>query len=580
MIARVRRWVPGAAIGLFAVLAATQAGAPLHLDNMDFPAAAHAVAETGEAHYYRGEDNPRHSFLYHPPLYIYTLALWFRLVGPGPAQARIFGALCALLLCWVAVACSRRLLGPRSRDVDWALWPIFLLQAYTLQSSAILDIDTSIYGPLLVGLIAVTVSVGRAPDGWPRRAEVAAIVLLLALSLWAKLTTVAAVVAVLPLLLWPRLRLWRSLAVTAAIGGASVMLFLVTYFAYGRGVGANVGYSFRFLIESFFRGGVAPSYVANATAMIPFTVRWTGLLPWAVAILLAFTPAFARHFELRGGALLQFRAVLALALGVTLYYLAQTRSFGAAPYKYVFVFWPLVLLPFALLSGDAVVAVARAGWRLAARVGAAGGVLAILLAGLVVGRYVLGDALLPYGAVVTLLPGLVLAGPAVLAVLAALAWHLGGAPRSVSAIAWLVAAAMHVGVQAGVATYQTQASHSTSYDYGQQGIAETIAYVSSHTAPNALISSMKDVGYQAKRRYLENYLALYGDEAAARRLIQMWESGSVALIVFTEGVGQDQVFLKPILARWLAEHAELVARYGHYRIYRPSAARGSAPPSG
>ncbi len=81
---------------------------------------------------------------------------------------------------------------------------------------------------------------------------------------------------------------------------------------------------------------------------------------------------------------------------------------------------------------------------------------------------------------------------------------------------------------------------------------------------------MKDVGFLARRRYYENYSALF-DDASAARLIAAWESGKVGYIVFTEGRGQDQLSLKPALRSWIDGNAEQTASFGNYRISRPKA---------
>jgi hypothetical protein len=62
------------------------------------------------------------------------------------------------------------------------------------------------------------------------------------------------------------------------------------------------------------------------------------------------------------------------------------------------------------------------------------------------------------------------------------------------------------------------------------------AFIQSRTDSDDLISSMKDVGLLAERRYVENYSAVYGGEKQARRLIERWEPGKIRLIVFTEGI--------------------------------------------
>jgi hypothetical protein len=562
---------PVLAIACFAALAVAQADEPLHLDNMDFPAAAEATAKTWRPVYYRGEFNPQHSALYHPPLYVYTLALWFRLFGSGRAQARVFGALCAVLLGMVTVALSRRLLGPRSRVIDWAVWPVFLLQAYTLQASAILDIDTSIYGPLLLLLIAAAIRLGRPVDGPLRIRELLPLVLLVALNLWTKLTTVWAVIAILPLLLWPRLRLWRAIGVTVAACGAGVVLFLATYFPFGWLVQADVRYTFRFLVDSFLRSGGMPAYGYNAHVMVPFSIRWTGLLPWLAALLPA-APGFARHFELKRSALIQLRAVVAVALVGSLYYMAQTTTFGRAPFKYVFVFWPLVLLPLALVTGGAAWTLARERWPLVAGGRAVGVVLTAFAVALWRGWRWHDGFLVQW----TPAPKMIWL-PALLAAVAVVCWWSGGVARRTAPLLWLVAAAAQVGFQAGVAIAQVGAPHSTNYDYGQIGLGETIAYVRASTGPDDVIVSMKDVGFQAQRPYIENYAAVYGNEPTIAQLKARCEDGTVKLLVFTEGIGQDQLNVNPALREWVASHAMLVARYGHYRVYRP--VRGGQEPA-
>ena len=79
------------AVVSFLVIFGVAASKPLHLDNMDFPAVAEAAAQSGVPIYYRGEQNSQHLGLFHPPLYIYLLALWFKILGVGTAQSRLFG---------------------------------------------------------------------------------------------------------------------------------------------------------------------------------------------------------------------------------------------------------------------------------------------------------------------------------------------------------------------------------------------------------------------------------------------------------------------------------------------------------
>ena len=78
------------------LLFSATADEPFQLDNIDLPAVARATSVSGVPIYYRGEENPQLTGLYHPPLYIYALAAWIALLGFGEVPVRMFGIACAL----------------------------------------------------------------------------------------------------------------------------------------------------------------------------------------------------------------------------------------------------------------------------------------------------------------------------------------------------------------------------------------------------------------------------------------------------------------------------------------------------
>lgn len=572
------------AIALFLALAAHQAGRPLHLDTMDFPAVAKAAAETGRPIYYRGEDNPQHNGLYHPPLYIYALAGWFKVFGSGAAQARMFGALCALAFGWTTLLLARALLGREEllRLAPW-FWALFLLNPFTLQCSAIPDIDTTIYGPLLTLLLWSVLRISwrggerrlAAATGW----SLVLVAALLALCLWAKLTTILAFLPFLPLL-FPAEWRWRGRALATAFvlvaGGA---LFLATYLGFGRLLGLDVNYSFQFLAQSFSQRGHMANPLANLAVMTKHLLRWTGLLPWAVFALWCGASLLAawRRREARAQAL---ATVLSLTGAVTAYYCARAMTFGNAPFKYVFVGFGAVAASLAYLAwhprppAPQTAPPPGTGAGKLATTPLAAGAVAVLCGGvgLLLGARYVRDGVIQNGwsapfAWVLALP---LAVAAVgLAPRALFRGSSGGAgPLLISA-----ALCLHLGLQLGIASFQSRMAYSTTYDYGQRGLAEAAAFVRQRTGGDDVISSMKDLGFLAERRYIENYSALFSDPEA-RRLIAAWESGRVRFIVFTEEIGQDQLAYQPSLRDWLTHNAVLAASFGNYRIYRPLTVHG------
>lgn len=565
------------ALLVFLILFVSGASKPLQLDNMDFPAAAAQTAVSGVPVYYRGEENPRALGLYHPPLYIYLLAAWIRVFGFAATQVRMFGMLCVLLQGLVTLALLRELFGRDliARCSPW-FWLIFLLNPYTIQGASIADIDTTIYGPLMGAALLAVIRLSWRDGVWRedaiRRREYAVVIAAVTLCLWAKLTTALLLFPFLFLLMIPRLRIARAAAATIAISIAAVAAFLVTYRLYGKLSGMNVGYTFAFTWASFLGRGSSqtPGLMAriadfrnNAQFMIPFMVRWTGLAPWLAGAAMVCV-AFQRAWAAKDRRAAHLGLLILLALLCTAYYCGKVETFGAAPFKYVFVFWGLelgavILLTFTGKELWSVDGMKRQWTRYGSGIVALAGLTALCTA-----RF-LGDHVILFGAGGNYKWPLVLPGLAILAG-ATLRWSRFG--RILLATGF----ALYCGVSAGVALTQSKANYATQYDYGQTGFMDTVSFLRLNTAPTDIISSMKDIGFSADRRYFENYGALYGDDRAEQRLITAISSGQVAYEVFTEGRGQDELIMRPSLRTWITEHCDLVRSFGNYRIYKYRAA--------
>ncbi len=562
-----------AAIILFAI----PASKPLYLDNMDFPAAAKAASETGLPIYYRGEENPYHSGLYHPPLYIYALAAWFRIWGFGETQARLFGLLCLFAHGWILTAGIRALLGRASMQGagPW-FWALFLLNPYTLQAAAVLDIDTSVYGPRLAGMIVWALRMGWE-DGRPRAEppswrEHAVLAVLAAAALWAKLTTALSVLLLVPVLAAVRWRSGQAVWRAAAAMAAGMALFLASYALYGWWTGQDITYTFRFVLMSLSQRSAGASlgqrlamHGRTLLDMSVFHVRWTGLLPWTATGVLAAWLAWKgwRHGRTQSQAA---ALVLGWALAVTAFYCGLTYTFGSAPFKYAFPAWGIVMAAAALASARAQDRI-RAGPRLAA--------CSVLLAAsfVVSGRWLQDRSILEGRA-----------GPADLAMLLMPACGTVAGLALWRSAAWLVpaSAAAHLGWALGLSLAMARAPYPTTYDYGQMGFAETVCFLQQNTAPDEAIISMKDVGFHAGRRYYENYGYVYGGSAQAEALRRVLDAGRARYAVFTEGRGPDALFVNPALRELIDGTCRLERSYGHYRIYNcrrdsPSAAEMEDP---
>lgn len=554
------------ALALAVILFAIPAAKPLYLDNVEFPYAAKAAAEKGVPVYYRGEELPRLSGLYHPPLYIYLLAAWFRVWGFGEAQARWFGFVFALLHGWAVLYGLRVLLGREmARKAAPFFWVIFLLNPYTLQSAAVMDIDNTVYGPLLVATLAVALSLSWR-DGEPRQDEPALrewalLAVLTALSLWAKMTTV---LSVLPLaVVLPARRLgWRraALAGGAAVAGGA-LLFLASYALYGLISGQDIRFSFHFLLFSFRqRSGTSTglewlaAHWRTLQDMVRWQALWTGLLPWVVALLTLLWLG-RRWSQNRDPRARDAALVLGWALFVTLFYCGLTYTFGRAPFKYVYVAWGILCA--ALAAWQA------AAWdRIEERPGLRGWTAWILAWAcfLISGRWLRDRAILEGS--VSLADLGMLAFPALLALAGMLLWR-----RRLGPFLYHHGTFAYVGAMLGLALAMSRAPYPTTYDYGQEGFDDTVCFIRQHTAPDEVIVSMKDVGFRAGRRYFENYQYVFGGPEWVEKMRRILLDGRARYAVFTEGNGPDNLALNPALGEVIRGLCVQVREYGHYRIY-------------
>jgi hypothetical protein len=584
---------------LFILLFASSASKPLQLDNAEFPQVAARTASTGLPLYYHGEVHSTPpgelrlvSGLYHPPLYIYSLAAWFRLFGFGETQVRMFGMVCALLQGVVVLEILRTLFGT-AQSQRYRVWfaPIFLLNPYTLQTAAISDIDSTIYGPLLCGVLLVTLRISWRDGKWRQDPMMISAYLLLAgaltLCLWAKLTTILLVFPFLFLLLLNKLGIWRAVWATVTCSTAAAVAFLLSYWIYGKLSGLDIGYTFTFTWSSFMQRGTSAAtglsarmmdYRRNLSLTLPMMTAWTGVLPWIAALLAAVSAGrrAVRDHDLRA---FHYCVLMCLGLLTIGYYCAKTPTFGYAPFKYTFVYWGLVLTaPVILACGGLRVNPLEASPVASVEADPLGqlralfGLLLVCLLGLYVASRRVHDSFILNGLDqrvlwVVVVPGLVFLAGAML-------------PQFQFARIMLVSSLVfYGGFQLGVGIYQSRVDYSTTYDYGQTGFLDTVAFIRLNTNPNDKIAAMKDVGYKAERRYFETYSALYGSAASAQWLMHEIVEGNIKYVVFTEGRGQDQLMMNPTLQDWIATHCNVIASFGNYRIYQyaETTVRASAP---
>jgi len=562
-------------VAIFIVLVAVQSSKKFVLDEVDFPLVSKATSETWKPIYYRGESNPHHLGIYHPPLYIYAQAVFIRMFGFSETVIRMFGMCCVLLTALLTLHISRLIVPSLPRYFDSVFCALFLLNPYTIASATLPDIDSTVLPvtmTLFILLLLHTAERNREIMERSRLMELGVAMALpitlmagsFALCLWSKLTT--------PLLLPPfaflllnvqGIRRLRALIVVGFVSVLGAFVFVLTYWIYCAALGLPMEYTYSFLLQSFDKGSSA-SGVARRLLRLLYNAHYTGqflhwiTLPTAAVLASAGADALIACVRERreSPAVATGRCSVAVLFmfgsAVTVGYLFITGPFDRF-LKYPFAAYQFLMLPAAFL-------LARALGAMRARYLALIGIGVLLAAG--VSSHVWGDSFLKQHRSLNTVEIIVF-----IAVSAGIAsvWIMPRMRRfaAVTAALLLICAC---GFQLGVSRVQAVSTYPTKYYYGQTGLDETVTYLKGKTKPDEVIFSMKDVGYYVNNRYEENFGYLVSTELQ-KHLEDIMRSGSIRYYVGTEGIGVDQVEQLPGIIAVIRSYAVLERRFGNFVIY-------------
>ncbi|MEM7263816.1 MAG: glycosyltransferase family 39 protein, partial [Planctomycetota bacterium] len=216
-----------AAISFFAVSVSTRADVPAAQDELCWLGGVDSLHETGTAW---DVYNPGEKIVYSPHLYLRLLELSYAIFGPSLSSARWPGLFAGLISLALVCAITMRVVeGDRRRR--WGFGVMATLFCCSIpafvQGCAIIDIDNTILGPLLLAMVWTGQRLTERST-WSRALALAGVT---ALVLWARFTT--------PLILFPILALFAGFASDrrarwslplALIAGVGI--FLATWGAY------------------------------------------------------------------------------------------------------------------------------------------------------------------------------------------------------------------------------------------------------------------------------------------------------------------------------------------------------------
>jgi len=537
---------------LFTFLIFSQAGKKFTLDELDFPVVAKATSETGLPVYYRGEATPRHLGLYHPPLYIYTLATQIKLFGFSENTVRAFGLACALLTAYLALLLSRSLLPRSSQHVYRIVFlGVYLLNPYTLANATLPDIDSTILPPLMT-LFALLLL---------RKKGNTALAVVFCVLLWAKLTTPLALIP-FSLIYWrcSGESIRRLLMRAVWVFGGGALLFLGTYWIYCTSVALPFGYTFSFLLHSFTKGS-ASSGMGSIFSKIWGNIGHFQYLASEVTtpFLLLFV-ASAGHLMMQRNHSVEQRNALflvCLAAAVTIFYCSLISPFGGF-FKY-----PFAVFQFACIG--AALIIVQGFEKLEIRPSFRTAIVAIITLLFALAQMRRWHDMPSFGLPVSPDVAATVAIVAGVAIGMMLAWRNG--LRRAAAGLTLVAFAAAVGTGLGIARYEALAPFPTKYSYGQTGMDETVAYLKANLKDGEIIWSMKDIGFYSGNHYVESYEFFFAPDAD-RKIDALVKSG-IRFFVGTRQIGEDNLDAYPEVMGALNNCCTLAKNFGNFYIYTP-----------
>jgi hypothetical protein len=528
------------AIVLFAIPSLSK---PLIMDEMEFRAVAKAIIETGKPISYVGETKLHNLGLWHPPLYITSLAAWMAVFGSSIASNRAYGLFNACLgLVLIGVFALRRWDWNDDAERGSAAKVLGLLiglgvaatSPLLIQGSMLPDIDTQLLPLTISAFFLLMFELRRA--GVSARVYWAAFVLALVVQLFAKLTTPTLLVPAFLvfellqpssahrlsmrvrfsrprtpangqrprtyrlLIAWNAdwMRLLRTISVPILAGLAGLLLFIVLWYIVAALWGVDFRAPFLYLRNSTNNpANFASTRAAAIATIIAELPKHAGyLLMWAGIPLLAFLALMiVREFFKPADGLLS-RAERAAIYTFALLVIGMYLILRPAPFHFP-KYHPPLILPLGLLAIDLL-------WTLAKqrRFYLAAGVLGIQ--GL---AYLLYIALTQPAGDRDFIHHIYYDWPKL-----PIYWRWMIAPLLVvflaNAAIWLLsrrrlavplligALAIIIGWQTSEALVQTRETYATTYYYGEESLNDVVTYLRANLPAHQMVIAPKDVGDQ------------------------------------------------------------------------------------
>jgi hypothetical protein len=485
---------------------------PYVIDEAAFPYGAIGVLENGNPFFYNGETRPNDLALWHPPLYILSLALHMVFWGTSAFSVRLFGLICiGITVLVVALAFNKLGLSKFQRNIAIIIFlGLYIFNPLVSESALIPDIDGTIAIPIIAtGLLSCIVLI---QSGWSRG------LFLTFVSVWTLLffTKFTTALLFLPIFVIASLLSGRNRVRNVLQGFLSVILGLFIFTMAWKLLSVMMKVPFQAPFDYFTNGLRSKSAVKISLAdYVQIATHWDSRITmWIGPSLLLVSTLSAITLVLRSIKAKKFDPVLILPLFAFYCFFAYNVIGGV-----VFTFpkyWVICVLPLAMMVAlelsRGLVNFVQLSPTLSNRFsGNRTGLVVSIVATLSIGaNYVFSrrnDFYNAYNLNANLNQVLINSSVAIILMTLLIKFRFVNSPEKIKRLQGMFAVAMFTSVF--LAQFTMFATHrnshnSTTYYFDERGLSESISLVQELAPPGSVIIAPKDVGIQSGIPYYED----------------------------------------------------------------------------
>ncbi len=492
------------------------------IDEAAFPYGASSILKNGDPYFYNGETRPRDLALWHPPLYIYSLAIHMIFWGDSNFSVRLFGLFCTVLTLIISFFILKKfILNIKNWIFSISIFTaLYLFNPLLSESVLVPDIDGTIALPILAGGLLHCVSLSS--DKWSGKD------FFWSFTFWVLLISTKFTIALLfiPVYLIFVLLL-KGFSITnffksilAIFSGFFFFVFSWKFFSYVSDVpfSAPFDYFFYSLRRESSLNSDLISFLKSALSFDNRTLSWIGptLLILFICITVRNLIYSLLHLKPDSTLIFSFFAI---------YTLLVYNVIGGLPFNFP-KYWVVVILPICLVVSiyfashfQSIVSILRS---LDLKI--------LFFPALISLTFLLGInysfarkldsnygypplTYLQYSLITSFFVFLILA-------ILFIKYNVPRVPRNILSNTLFLSILVSVFFsQFATFSLHRNVQYSTSYYFGERGLAETILKVKALTNRKDLVLSAKDIGLQSGRPFIEDALIVNMDDTQLREYL-------------------------------------------------------------